>query len=158
MSMMRAIWLAIQSIWSISKYTLISKILSKTWWSFDSNSKLILTSMKRMIISSSWTYQITDSHTLSILDNSLVQQKRNDARKEQNKRVQKRREHNELKDEEKQSQDAEWKWLEWTLSFSTCLLSRIVIFYVSFALKMTLKSWNSVITIFAESVSRSEEL
>jgi len=59
-----------------------------------------------MIISSSRTYQITDSHILSTLDSSFVQQKRNDARKEQDKRVQKRSEHNELKSEEKQSQGA----------------------------------------------------
>ncbi len=156
--MMRAIWLAIQSVRSILKYTLISKILSKTWRSFNSNSKLISTSVKRTIISSSRTYQITDSHTLLILDSSFVQQKRNDARKEQGKRVQKRREHNELRSKEKQSQGAEREWLERTLPFLTCSLSRIVVFYASFASKTTLRSWDSVITISAESVSRNEEL
>lgn len=48
--------------------------------------------------------------------------------------------HNELKSEEKQSQGAKREWLERTLPFLTCSLSRIVIFYASFASKTTLRS------------------
>ena len=158
MSIVRAIWLAIQSIRPAPKYALISEILSETWRPFGSNPEPLSTSVKRTTLSSPRTYQITGSHTLSTLGSSPVQQKRNDARKEQDKRVRKRREHNELRSEGKQSQGAERERLERTLPFSACPLLRTAVFYAPFASKTTLTSWDSVVTISAESVSRSEEL
>ncbi len=157
--MVRAIWLAIQSIRPAPKYALISEILSETWQPSGPNPEPLSTSAKRTTISPSRTYQITGSHTPSTLGSSPVQQKRNDARKESGKRVRKRRENNELRGGGKQSQGAGRERLERTLPFSTCPLSRTVVFYASkTTLKSWGKSWNSVVTISAGSVSRSEEL
>jgi len=82
----------------------------------------------------------------------------NDARKEQGKRVRKRRGHNELRGEGKQSQGAARERLERTLPFSACPLPSAAVFCAPFASKTTLRSWGSVVTVSAESVSRSGEL